>query len=91
MQMLTSTPMMVLTQDLSTFQPLTALRTVASIFMTAIALIGYIIVGKSLTEISTAIQQNDNAGLSSGLKGLLGGAIMATISTLMVILGFVLK
>lgn len=89
-QIFAATPTIVLTQDFSNFEPVVILKTVAAILMTVIALIGYIMIGKSLMEISTAIQQNDNAGLSSGLKGLAGGGFMAGVSTLMVLFGFVL-
>ena len=90
MQIFAATPTIVLTtQDFSNLEPVVILKTVAGIFMSIIALIGYIIVGKSLMEISTAMQQNDNAGLSAGLKGLAGGGLMAGVSTLMVLFGFV--
>lgn len=76
--------------DLSNFQPLTVLKTVAGIFLSIIAIIGYIIVGKSVMDIGTGIQNSENAAITSGLKGLAGGGIMAVVPTLMVIFGFVL-
>lgn len=76
--------------DLANFQPLTVLKTVASIFLSIIAIIGYIIVGKSVMEIGNGIQNSENAAITSGLKGLAGGGIMAVVPTLMVIFGFVL-
>lgn len=76
--------------DLANFQPLTVLKTVASIFLSIIAIIGYIIVGKSVMDIGNGIQNSENAAITSGLKGLAGGGIMAVVPTLMVIFGFVL-
>lgn len=78
------------TTDLANFQPLTVLKTVANIFLSIIAIIGYIIVGKSVMEIGNGIQNSENAAITSGLKGLAGGGIMAVVPTLMVIFGFVL-
>ena len=78
------------TPDFSTFQPVVILNVLRALFLTIVALIGYIIVGKSAMEIGAAIQQSDNAGIISGLKGLVGGGIMAGIGTLMVLFGFII-
>lgn len=76
--------------DFSNFQPVSILNVVAAMFLTIVALIGYINVGKSLLELGSAIQNNDNSAITSSLKGLAGGGIMAGAGTLMVLFGFVL-
>ena len=78
------------TPDFSNFTPIVILKTVGALFLSIIALIGYIQVGKNVMELSTAIQNNDSAGTSSALKGLAGAGIMAGLPTLMVLFGFVI-
>lgn len=87
---LAATPTPLPTIDLSNFQPVSILKVVGALFLSLVALIGYIVVGKSLLELGSAIQNSDNAAITSSLKGLAGGGIMAGASTLMVLFGFVL-
>lgn len=84
------TPTPVPMPDLSTFQPLMILRVVYVIFMAIIAIMGGIQVAKSVQEWSTAMQQNDSTGTSAAIKGIVGGAIQASISVLMGIFGIVI-
>lgn len=77
------------TPNFNNFEPIVVLKTVAALFLSIIAIIGYIQVAKNAMELGTAIQNNDSAGTNSALKGLAGAGIMAGLPTLMVIFGFV--
>lgn len=65
-------------------QPLTNLRT---LMVAIVAGIGGILVVKAILEIANAYQQQDSSGMSAGLKQLVAGILMASVSVVLIILG----
>lgn len=56
--------------------------------LAVIGAIGVIILAKNLMEFATAYQQQDSSTMNSALKGIVAGAIMAAITTVLAFLGF---
>ncbi len=49
--------------------------------------IGVIIIVKNVMEFASAYQQQDSSSMNSGLKGIVGGLMMAFVGTVLTILG----
>ncbi len=68
--------------------PVVALKNFATLFMAIVSIIGIIIIVKNVMELGPAIQQQDSGTISNAIKGIVGGAIMATIGVTLAFLGF---
>ena len=66
-------------------KPLESLKT---LLLAVIGAIGVIILAKNVMEFAQAYQHNDSATMNSALKGIVGGVMMAGISSVLGILGF---
>lgn len=66
-------------------QPLENLKT---LLISVIGVIGVIILAKNVMEFAQAYQQQDSSTMSSALKGIVAGVMMAGISTVLNFLGF---
>jgi hypothetical protein len=64
------------------------LNIVKAVFLAGIATWGVVILAKSIAEFSNAMQQQDNSGMWSAGKGILGGLIMAGISGIITLFAF---
>lgn len=64
------------------------LNTIKVIFIAIAAGVGVIILVKNLMELSTAYQDRDSASMWSAIKGCVAGFLLASISTVIGILGF---
>lgn len=80
---LTTTP-----PDFSNFTPIVIINVIKALFIAIVGGIGAIVIIKNGMELGNAIQNTDSAGISSALKGLAGGGIMAGISMLVGWFGF---
>jgi len=69
----------------SVIAPLESLKTLV---LAVIGAIGVIILAKNVMEFAQAYQQQDTSTMSSALKGIVSGLIMAGISTVLGFLGF---
>ena len=65
--------------------PLEALKTLV---LSVIGAIGIIILAKNVMEFAQAYQQQDTSTMSSALKGIVSGLMMAGISSVLAFLGF---
>lgn len=65
--------------------PLDNLKTLV---IAVIGAIGVIILAKNVMEFAQAYQQQDSSSMSSALKGIVAGVMMAGISTVLTFLGF---
>lgn len=66
---------------------LTPLNNLKTLLTSVVAAIGVIVIIKNVMEIASALQNQDSAGVASGLKGFAGGVLMAAIGTVLTILG----
>lgn len=66
---------------------LNPLRVLINLLLSAVALVGVIIIIKNISEFATAWKAGDESGTSSALKGLIGGLLMAGIGALLTFLG----
>ena len=66
-------------------KPLDNLKT---LLLAVIGAVGVIILAKNVMEFAQAYQHNDSATMNSALKGIVGGVMMAGISSVLTILGF---
>ncbi|MBO5239450.1 MAG: hypothetical protein J6B50_11860 [Lachnospiraceae bacterium] len=66
---------------------LNPLRVLINLLLSAVALVGIIMIIKNLSELLTAWKSNDESGTSSAAKGLIGGILMAGIGGLLTFLG----
>lgn len=66
-------------------QPLDNLKTLV---IAIIGAVGIIILAKNVMEFAQAYQQQDSSTMSSALKGIVAGILMAGISTVLAFLGF---
>jgi len=66
-------------------QPLNNLKTLV---IAVIGAIGVIILAKNVMEFAQAYQQQDSSTMNSALKGIVAGAMMAGISSVLTFLGF---
>lgn len=73
------------TDTSSVTKPLENLKT---LLLAVIGAIGVIILAKNVMEFAQAYQHNDSATMNSALKGIVGGVMMAGISSVLGILGF---
>lgn len=64
-----------------------ALSTIKGLFLGCIATIGLIILAKGIADTAQAYQQADSHGMYDGAKGIAAGAIMASISLVLSLLG----
>lgn len=71
--------------DLS--QVTNGLNTIKSLVISVIVVIGVIVVAKEVSELATAIKQQDSAGVSSSIKGIVGGALMIGVGAVVGIFG----
>lgn len=71
----------------SNTDPVDGINKLASWFLKLVQAIGAIFVIKNGYEMFTAWQQADNSGMSSALKGLVGGIGMVGLRFLLVLLG----
>lgn len=69
----------------SVTKPINNLKT---LIFAIIGAMGYIVLGKNIMEFAQAYQDRDSGSMNSALKGIVGGAIMAGISTVITIVGF---
>lgn len=76
---------MAATDTSSVTKPLESLKT---LLLAVIGAIGVIILAKNVMEFAQAYQHNDSATMNSALKGIVGGVMMAGISSVLGILGF---
>lgn len=58
------------------------------LLIAVVGAIGVIILVKNIMEMAQAYQGQDSSGMSSALKGIVAGLMMAGISTVLAILGF---
>ncbi len=65
-------------------QPLTML---VNVILAAVTIWGVVVIIKNVSEFSTAFQSQDSAGMSSAIKGFIGGLLMAGIGALLTFLG----
>ena len=66
-------------------QPLENLKT---LIIAVIGAVGVIVLAKNVMEFAQAYQQQDTSTMNSALKGIVGGVMMASISTVLTFLGF---
>lgn len=66
-------------------KPLNNLKTLV---IAVIGAVGVIIIAKNVMEFAQAYQQQDSSTMNSALKGIVAGAMMAGISTVLSFLGF---
>lgn len=66
---------------------LAPLNNLKTLLTSVVAAIGVIVIVKNIMEVSSAIQNQDTAGITSALKGLAGGILMAFVGTVLTILG----
>ena len=66
-------------------KPLENLKTLV---IAVIGAVGVIILAKNVMEFAQAYQQQDSSTMNSALKGIVAGAMMAGISTVLSFLGF---
>lgn len=66
-------------------KPLENLKTLV---IAIIGVVGVIIIAKNVMEFAQAYQQQDSSTMNSALKGIVAGAIMAGISSVLTFLGF---
>ena len=66
-------------------KPLENLKT---LIIAVIGAIGIIILAKNVMEFAQAYQQQDSSTMNSALKGIVAGAMMAGISSVLTFLGF---
>ncbi len=66
-------------------KPLDNLKTLV---IAIIGAVGVIILAKNVMEFAQAYQQQDSSTMNSALKGIVAGAIMAGISSVLTFLGF---
>ena len=66
-------------------KPLDNLKTLV---IAVIGAVGVIILAKNVMEFAQAYQQQDSSTMNSALKGIVAGAIMAGISSVLTFLGF---
>ena len=66
-------------------KPLDSLKT---LIIAVIGAIGVIILAKNVMEFAQAYQQQDSSAMNSALKGIVAGAMMAGISSVLTFLGF---
>ncbi len=66
-------------------KPLDNLKTLV---IAVIGAVGVIILAKNVMEFAQAYQQQDSSTMNSALKGIVAGAMMAGISTVLAFLGF---
>lgn len=64
------------------------LKSLKTLIITIIGIVGLIYLAKSVMEFASAYQQSDSSGMNSAAKGIAGGMMMASISTILTILGF---
>lgn len=76
---------MAATDTSSVTKPLDNLKT---LLLAVIGAVGVIILAKNVMEFAQAYQHNDSATMNSALKGIVGGVMMAGISSVLGILGF---
>ncbi|SFQ08833.1 hypothetical protein SAMN02910358_00702 [Lachnospiraceae bacterium XBB1006] len=65
-------------------KPLKSLKTLV---IAVIGAIGVIIIAKNVMEFAQAYQQQDSSTMHSALKGIVAGVMMASVSTVLTILG----
>ena len=70
-----------------TSQILTPLNNLKTLVTAAVGVIGVIVVLKNVMELSSAIQNQESAGIMSALKGLFGGVMMAGVGAVLTFLG----
>lgn len=63
------------------------LRNFVSLLLAGVSIWGIVIIIKNVTVIATALKDNDDNGISSGLKGAFGGLLLAGIGGLLSFLG----
>lgn len=63
------------------------INNLATLFTALIAAVGVIILTKGIFEAASAYQQQDNAGVSQGMKGVVSGLLMTLIGTVITIMG----
>ncbi len=66
-------------------KPLDNLKTLV---LAVIGAVGIIILAKNIMEFAQAYQQQDSSTMNSALKGIVAGAMMAGISSVLTFLGF---
>ena len=66
-------------------QPLDNLKTLV---IAVIGAVGVIILAKNVMEFAQAYQQQDSSTMNSALKGIVAGAMMAGVSSVLTFLGF---
>lgn len=63
------------------------LKLLVSVLLSAVSIWGVVLIVKNLSELFTAWQSQDSTGMSSALKGFIGGLALAAIGTLLTFLG----
>ena len=64
------------------------LNSLETLVTSIISAAGMIYLAKSVMEFASAYQQSDSSGMNSALKGIIGGGMMAGVSTIITILNF---
>lgn len=65
----------------------TGLTSLKTLIISVIGIIGVIYAAKSVMEFASAYQQSDSSGMNSAAKGIAGGLMMASISTILTFIG----
>lgn len=63
------------------------LRALVTLLLSGVSIWGIVIIVKNVSAISTALKDSDDNGLSSGIKGLIGGLMLAGIGGVLTFLG----
>lgn len=63
------------------------LKNLKTLVIAVIGAIGVIIIAKNVMEFAQAYQQQDSSTMHSALKGIVAGVMMASVSTVLTILG----
>lgn len=63
------------------------LRMLVSVVLAGVTIWGVLNIVKNISEFSTALQSQDSTGMSSAVKGIIGGLMMAGIGGLLTFLG----
>lgn len=85
MSLFASQLVMATTDNSAIINPLLNLKT---LLIAVLGTIGVIVLVKNAWDFASAYQGNDTSSMSSAVKGIAAGVMMAGISTVLVILGF---
>lgn len=70
------------TRSLDSSKAVQGLTDIKNVLITIVAVIGAIIVVKNLMDFATGIQDRDSSSISSGIRGMVAGGLMAAGSVI---------